>query len=1199
MGENEDTVLDGAFSLGDTPPLWSPASGRRTLTRPITRRQGIEEGVESVETMSVDVGGRDENEGCDVSPAAYAELHAASAFSFLRAGSAVEALVDRAAALGLVALALCDYMTLAGAVRFQAACVQRGVHGIIGVELAVADPIFGDHATPARLVALAENATGYARLCQLLTDANLAHPEAPFISWRTLAAAPEGLLLLTGGREGTLARLALSDRSRDAVEVARRYHAVFGRDHVFVEAQHQRLPDSVRLRDRLAAIAEEADLCVVATNGARCATQQDHPVYDLLTCVRLGVTVDQPHAERPKNDQAYLKGAAAMRKLFAGVPWGDAALSTSVEIAERCQLALLKGSCSAPRVALPPGETPSSYLQVLCEQGLTKRYADAPQALHPESRERRQLAHELGVIKQLELEEFFLCVHEIMTAARDLGLRVSARGSAANSLVAYLLSITRTDPIHYGLLFERFLNPERAGMPDIDIDVQSDRRDELIRYVERVYTEAHAAMVANVNTYRMRSAVRDAAKALGYPLALVDRLTKALPHHCDPEDLKGYEGELRQIIATVPKETPAEQMLHDRCQRRLERLLEIAPRLVGLPRHLSLHNGGMVLTREPLSSTLPVRVSANGVRALEVDKDDVERLGLIKFDLLGLRTLGAVEECVTLIDETMGTRPDVDHLVLDPPDERTMRLIRAGETLAVFQIESPGQWHLLAQTQPQTFTDLITQTALFRPGPIQGGFVHPYVERRKAKQPDLQRDAVQTPWKGAPTDDFWISHPILAPILADSEGILLFQEQILEIAHAFAGLSYAEADGFRRAMSHQRSHREMEEMRKRFVAGALQQGERLEDATRVFDAISHFVGYGFCKSHAAEFARTIYQTAWLKAHYPAHYLAAFLSAQPAGFFPPHVVLQEAKRLKIPVLGVDINRSEDRFTVERVGSPHYRRWAIRIGLAQVTQVGEELAQAILWARRAEHSVDGGEDEHHQRHSFSSLSDVCRRLRPVGLTWAAAEALTMAGAFDSLRPVMTRRQRLWQLHELWPLVSLSKQRRSKGSKGSKGSKRRGGIAPDADERPQQLAFSWELTLDPPPDLPALDQEERAAWEYRTMGLSAHPHPMRLLRRDLRRRGVRPIADLKQLPAGRVVRVAGWPISAQRPPTAKGMGFLVIEDETGRLPIAVPPQLAEQMYRRIRQARVVAVAGRVERIRWYRSMLALDLREISPHT
>jgi error-prone DNA polymerase len=1127
----------------------------------------------------------------------YSELHASSAYSFLRSGSSVEALVARAAELGMPALALTDHMTLAGVVRFQTACAEHGVRPIIGCDLAVADPQFGDLPTPAQFVALARNAAGYAQLVQLLTDANLENPDRPVIPIRALVeavtAADEGLFVLTGGREGALARmLLLKDQTAQAQELAHRYAALFGSQFLFVELQQHRLEDCLSLMQRLVWLAEAAGLRCVATNGVHCATQTDHDIYDLLTCVRLGIIVDQPHVDRPKNNQAYLKSAAQMCKLFADLPGGPEAVATSVEIADQCEVSLLKGHCVAPQVPLPAGMTPTNHLRALCEQGLNKRYERMPEARAAQSPQHEQLEHELSVISTLELEEFFLCVHDIVSAARSIGIRCSGRGSAANSLVAYLLEITGVDPLQHGLLFERFLNPERKGMPDIDIDIQSDRREELIRYVEQTYTHAHAAMVANVNTYRLRGALRDAAKALGYPLPLVYQLTKVISHHGGIRELFAAENELKAIIATLPTQTRAERAIRDRCERRLERLLEIAPRLVGLPRHLSLHNGGMVLTREPLSSTLPVRISANGVRALEIDKDDVERLGLIKFDLLGLRTLGAVEECLTLIEETTGTRSDVDHLVLDPPDETTMRLIRAGETLAVFQIESPGQWHLLAQTQPQTFNDLITQTALFRPGPIQGGFVHPYIERRKAKEAERQRDAVQTPWKGAPADDFWTRHPVLAPILADSEGILLFQEQILEIAHAFAGLRYAEADGFRRAMSHVRSPEEMERMRGRFVAGAVRQGEALEAATRVFDAISHFVGYGFCKSHAAEFARTIYQTAWLKAHYPAHYLAAFLSAQPAGFFPPHVVLEEAKRLRIPVLGVDINRSEDRFTVERVGSARYERWAIRIGLAQVTQVGEEVAQSILWARR-----QGDEDEQDHGHAaqrpFSSLADVCQQLRPLGLTWPAAEALTLAGAFDSLPPHMTRRQRFWQLHELWPLVSVPKPRRSAGAK----RRARQRHADDAQpEQPQQLAFAWELMLDPPPDLPALDQEERAAWEYRTMGLSARPHPMRLLRRDLRRCGARAIADLKNIPAGRVVRIAGWPISAQRPPTAKGMGFLVLEDETGRLPVAVPPQLAEQMYRRIRQARVVAVTGRVERVHWYRSLLAMDLRELA---
>jgi error-prone DNA polymerase len=474
--------------------------------------------------------------------------------------------------------------------------------------------------------------------------------------------------------------------------------------------------------------------------------------------------------------------------------------------------------------------------------------------------------------------------------------------------------------------------------------------------------------------------------------------------------------------------------------------------------------------------------------------------------------------------------------------------------------------------------------------------VHPYVARRQR-----QHDAVQTPWQ-EPADAFWTTHPMLGSILHDTEGILLFQEQILEIAHQFAGLSYADADGFRRAMSHARTPDEMEVMRTRFVEGALAHGETLEVATRVFDAVSKFVGYGFCKSHAAEFARTIYQTAWLKAQYPAHYLAAFLSVQPAGFFPPHVVLEEAKLLGIPVLPVDVNRSEDRFTVERVGSPLHAKWAIRIGLRQVAQVGEDLARAILWERQPSSfsgSMSGSTANADTPHAacaarpFTSLADFCTRMRTSGLTWPAAEALVLTGAFTSLSRGLQRRRQLWRLHELWPLVSPSRPMRA-----AKSMRHTGQHADDHSKQLSQLTITWEIApgeLDDPPPLPALSRDERAALDYGLLGLSAQPHPMRLLRRDLRRSGIRAIAELAELGAGRVTQVAGWAISAQRPPTAKGMGFLVLEDETGRLPVALPPRLAADLHRILRDARVVAVCGRVEHVRWYRSLLALDLRKV----
>ncbi len=1130
----------------------------------------------------------------------YVELHTASAFSFLRSPASPEALVARAAALGMRALALTDHMSLAGVVRFQAACVQHGIQPIVGVELAVAEPYFGLAPRPAHLLVLAENATGYARLCQLLTEANLARPDTPVLSWEDLKAKPDGLILLTGGREGTLMQLLLAGKRPEAEQVVHDYRTAFGPDRVYVELQHQRLLGTPTLLRQLTEVANEAGLHCVATNGVHYITREDHAIYNIMTSVRLGITVDQPHAERPRNNEGFLKSGDEMAALFANIPGGRVALRTSREIAARCHLSLLKATCTAPQVPLPEGTNPTTYLRNLCEAGLQTRYTEQPAALQPDSPQRQQMAHELAVIAQLHLEEFFLCVHDIMHAAREMGIRVSGRGSAANSITAYLLGITGVDPIHHNLLFERFLNPDRGGMPDIDVDVQSDRRDELIRYVERTYSEAHAAMVANVITYRVRSAVRDAAKALGYPLDLVNRLTKLLSHHADAEELLSHEGEIQQVIATLPDET-----VRTRCLQRLPYLLAMAPKLLGLPRHLSLHNGGMVLTREPLASLLPVRISANGVRALEIDKDDVERLGLIKFDLLGLRTLGAVEEALTLIERTTGERPDIDHLVTTPPDPRTMNLIRSGQTLAVFQIESPGQWHLLAQTQPTSFDDLIVQTALFRPGPIQGGFVHPYIERRLEKQgqqshrPDQvaqgaqaarfirrQRDAVQTPWKGAPADGFWTAHPVLAPILEESEGILLFQEQILEIAHRFAGLSYADADGFRRAMSHQRSRREMEAMRARFVGGAYLRGETREDAERVFEAVSAFVGYGFCKSHAAEFARTIYQTAWLKAHYPAHYLAAFLSAQPAGYFPPHVVLEEAKRMRIPTLAAHVNYSEDRFSVERIGQPGRERWAIRVGLRQIARVGDDLAKAILFTRRP---LDEETGHLHER-PFTSLWDLLSRLRPAGLTRDAAEALVWSGACDGLAPRMQRRQRVWQLRELWPLVDPH-------PKGAGARRRRKGRSPASTsaERPQQLTLTWEMPVEQlgdVPDLPALTALERDAIDYSLLGLSTRTHPMHHYRPLLDRRGVLRIADLAHIPEGRTVRVAGWAISAQRPPTAHGVGFVVLEDETGRIPLAMAPTLAAELRRTLRDAHYLIAIGRLERVRWYRSLWAFEL-------
>ncbi|HEY6823859.1 MAG TPA: DNA polymerase III subunit alpha [Steroidobacteraceae bacterium] len=821
-----------------------------------------------------------------------------------------------------------------------------------------------------------------------------------------------------------------------------------------------------------------------------------------------------------------------------------------------------------PRISLPEGQTPSSYLRALCDAAVPTLYP-----AEERSAASRQLDHELAVIGQLGLEEFFLTVWDIMREAHARRIRCSGRGSAANSITAYLLGITGVDPLRHHLLFERFLNVERATMPDIDVDVQSGRRQELIEYVETRYS-GHEAMVANVVQYRLRLAVRDVAKALGFPLSVVNRLTRILPSYGSCSEIGRYGAELAQVLARKPDTgqdatAPTAPATRAQWTHRLHLLLELVPHLEHVPRHLSLHNGGLLLTRWPLDECLPLRRSANGVVAIEIDKDDVEVIGMIKFDLLGLRTFDAIEHCLDLVEVTDGVRPDVDALPLDPPDEPTMALIRAGRTLAVFQLESPAQWNLLSKTRPERFDDLVIQTSICRPGPIQGGMVHPYIARRAGRAPVRYL------------------HPTLEPILRDTLGVILFQEQILQIAHVVAGLTYGEADGFRKAISHYRTTSEMEGMRTVFLQGAVRKGIPLPIATRIFAEIACFSGYGFCRSHAASFAKAIYQTAYLKAHFPAHYLAGFLSAQPAGFFPPATVLHEARLLGIPLLPVDIATSREVYTVERldgeVEEEGGRPLAIRVALTQVNGVGEELARAIVAERDR-----GG--------PFRSLASFCQRMQSgqthVPLRHDAVAALIRAGAFDGLS--IPRRRLLWLLAERWQNWQVPQPRARVRQGRSQRRVATASASPAAIQVPLPLIWPDEQPADAPRVLP-LTLREEVEWDLAAQGLSVRPHPLTFRRKELSGVGVVPIAALAGRCAGERALVAGLVISAQRPPTAKGTAFVTLEDETGRVEAVVQSHLAESIRRLLAESRLLAISGRIERSGDHVTLLARALRVV----
>ncbi|HEX8919165.1 MAG TPA: DNA polymerase III subunit alpha [Chloroflexota bacterium] len=1020
-------------------------------------------------------------------------LHVHSSFSFLDGASSPDQLVQRAAEMGMKALALTDHHGLYGIVRFMKAARAHGIKPIIGAEICLSGESPADRH---HLVLLAKNRQGYANLCRIITKAQLDHQDDPHLTFADLVPYREGLIALSGCRRGEIAAYLLQDRRDRALAAAARYAEVFDGDF-WIELEHHLLPDDTSLVDALHDVAQETGLGCVIANDVHYATPDGYRLRDVMACIQSRTTLEEWSDGRHPNGEYYLKSEEELRAAF-DLPDDrfSACITATEQIADACELELLAVTCRPPDFPVPNNETPFSFLYKLCQEGARERYWP----LTPEVS--NQLAHELSVIEEMGLASFFLCVWDIVRFARNHGIRCAGRGSAADSIVAFALGITTVDPIANNLLFERFLNPGRVGMPDVDIDFDSRRRDEVIDYIQDRYTTAHAAMVANVITYRSRSAFRDVAKAMGLPSPLIDLVASKLSYR--------RAGNMREELELAGISA-------------VEDIVELCEQLDGHPRHLSLHNGGMLITAEPLIDVVPLEYATSGVRVCQFNKDDVEVLGLIKFDILGLRTLSILDESVRLIKEARDITLPVDDLSLDDP--AVYDVICSSKTIGVFQIESPGQWALLERAQPRTFGDLIIQIALFRPGPLQGGMVNPYIERR------LGREKVAYP------------HPSLERCLGDTLGVVIFQEQVLQVAHDFAGLSYADADGLRRAMSHYRTEVEMNVCRQAFVESAVQQGRDRELAERLYELITYFSGYGFCRSHAAAFAKTVYQTAFLKVYYPAEFLAAILSNEPCCYYPAQTVIEEARRWGIRVLPVDINRSGVRYGVEY--------GMIRMGLAQVKGLGEEAAETIVQARSSGR--------------FRSLSDFWRR---AGLDRDAVENLIALGAFDSLGS--DRRQLLWQLEEVVQAAS-----------------REG-------ERPLPL-HGGDLQA-PLPELPVLTELDVAGLDFSLQGVSARYSIMTFYRRSLLHCGVLSIGQLGGYEPGSLVRTAGVVVSRQQPPTAKGMTFLVLTDEEGELPVAIYPAVYQEYRNVINGSSALIVEGTIERERYLTSLLATRVWRLS---
>jgi len=841
----------------------------------------------------------------------FIHLHVHSNFSMLDGACPIDGLVEQAGRLGMAALAITDHDGLYGAIRFYQQAKKAGLKPVIGAEITVEGCTVGSWDGPYHLVLLAKDRTGYSNLCRLITHAHLSQPRgSPRASISALeeCCPPVGeLIALSGCKRGEIAAHIL-DRPAQSDQAANRLAEIFGRENFFIE-----LPaDEPDLIAPLARLAQRLRIGTVATNNVHYISPDKAHIHDVLACIGALSTIQELNPKPPplraealrrakarhSDGEAYFKSAREMQAQFTAYP---EAIANAIEIAERCNLNLGLGEIHFPHFPLPPGQIADGCLEKLCRKGAREKYGRLS------AKVLRRLRHELAIIRRLGFSEYFLVVWDIVRWARSKGIRCSGRGSAGDSLVSYLLGLTGVDPIEADLLFERFLNPERKGMPDVDLDFDSRRREEVIDYVYQRFGKQSVAAVATINTFNARSAIREAGRALGFPAAMVDAVSKAFPHI-------GAD-RIREAVSSLP-ELRGLGLENER----LAHLFDVCQEIAGFPRHLSVHLGGMVIAPGPspaearrlageggtLTDYLPAEMAAKGVTVAQFDKDDIEALGLVKMDLLGLRNLSAVQETVELLRErgpspsevlrpAGGINLDPDRLPLDDPE--TYSLLRSAQTVGVFQLESPGMRGLLRALQPTCFEDIIANISLFRPGPMQADMVGPFLARRHGKEP------VSYP------------HPAAERALKSTYGVILYQEQVLEVASAVAGFTLGQSDALRRAMTHDRSPEEMDKLKEAFLTGAARKGVDRETADDVFRRLSAFAAYGFCKAHAACFAHIAYQTAYLKAHYPAEFLAVILSNQPMGFYPPEVIVQEAKHRGIPVLPVDVNRSGARYTVE--------------------------------------------------------------------------------------------------------------------------------------------------------------------------------------------------------------------------------------------------------------------------------------------
>lgn len=1101
-------------------------------------------------------------------PPRYAELHAHSAFSFLDGASQPEELVQEAARLGLSALALTDHDGLYGVVRFAQAARTLGLPTVFGAELHLPAPggvLDEPTGTPdpraTHLLALARGPEGYRSLSRAIAEAHLSTGTKGMADHRLpdLAAAADGQwLVLTGCRKGAV-RQALEHGRGDRLDLARaeidRLTDHFGRDNVAVEITDTGDPWDSERNEALAELAHRTGLPLVATGNVHYARPADADLAGALAAVRARSSLDDIDGWLPGGAGAHLRSPAEMAARHRRHPQ---AVLTAAALAAECAFDLALVAPQLPPYPVPPGHDEASWLRELVRRGAYDRYGPPDAERVPGAY--TQIAHELDVIEKLGFPGYFLIVHDLVSFCRERGILCQGRGSAANSAVCYALGVTAVDAVRHGLLFERFLAPERDGPPDIDVDIESIRREEVIQHVYERFGRRHAAQVANVISYRPKSAVRDAARALGYDVGQQDAWSKSIerwgslrgPEKASPWwtiSRAGPVGPLTDHL--VPGTVTADG--HDVVPDQLppaaaddgdipDPVIDLAERFLRLPRHLGIHSGGMVMCDRPVIEVCPVEwARMPGRTVLQWDKDDCADAGLVKFDLLGLGMLSALRIAFALIAENEGTELGLHSLPQEDP--AVYDLLCAADTVGVFQVESRAQMATLPRLKPRCFYDIVIEVALIRPGPIQGGSVHPYINRVRGREPVTYL------------------HPLLEKSLSKTKGVPLFQEQLMQMAIDVAGFTGAEADQLRRAMGSKRSVERMEALHGRLMSGMAERGITPEVGEQIFDKLKAFADFGFPESHAFSFAYLVYASSWLKVHHPAAFFAGLLAAQPMGFYSPQSLVADARRRGVVVLRPDVQTSGVQAVLERVSDPGPapdpdprvvvgatadRTLAVRMGLASVRGLGEEVAEQMV-TERTEHGP------------FRDLRDLARRVR---LRTPQLESLATAGALESLG--VERREALWAAGAL------------------------------AQEGPDTLpGVAVGITA---PQLPGMSEVELAVADVWATGVSVGSYPTQYVRDGLVAAGVLTVREAFEHEVGRRVAVAGVVTHRQRPGTAQGVTFLSIEDETGLLNVICTAGLWRRFRTVARSSAAMVVRGRLERADGATNLLAEHLAPLS---